>query len=36
MPGYLTQGFDYSAGHDNRLVPFVRFVNGELTVVETL
>lgn len=36
IPGYLTQGFDYSASHDNRLVPFVRFVNGELTVVETL
>ena len=36
IPGYLTQGFDYSGSHDNRVVPFVRFVNGELTVVETL
>lgn len=36
LPGYLTQGFDYSTSHDNRVVPFVRFVNGELTVVETL
>jgi tetratricopeptide (TPR) repeat protein len=36
IPGYLTQGYDYTVSHDNRVVPFVRFVNGELTVVETL
>src|SRR5690606_33539828 len=34
QPGYLYQGYDYQYGHDNQLVPFVKFVAGELTVVE--
>lgn len=34
LPGYLYQGYDYQYGHDNQLVPFVRFVAGELTVVQ--
>src|SRR5690606_18956661 len=34
QPGYLYQGYDYQYSHDNQLVPFVKFVAGELTVVE--
>lgn len=36
MPGYLYQGYDYQLSHDNQFVPFVRFVEGELTVVQNL
>lgn len=34
LPGYLYQGYDYRFGRDNQLVPFVKFVAGELTVVQ--
>lgn len=34
LPGYLYQGYDYQFGRDNQLVPFVKFVAGELTVVQ--
>lgn len=34
LPGYLYQGYDYQYGHDNQLVPFVKFTSGELTVVQ--
>lgn len=34
LPGYLHQGYDYQYGHDNQLVPFVKFVSGALTVVQ--
>jgi hypothetical protein len=34
FPGYLSQGFKYQYSRDNQLVPFVRFKNGVLTLVE--
>jgi hypothetical protein len=33
VPGYLTEGFDYQYGHDNRLIPFTTFRKGELTLI---
>lgn len=34
IPGFLSEGFNYQFSHDNQLVPFVRFRDGELVVVE--
>ncbi len=34
LPGHLFQGFRYQYSRDNQLVPFVKFVNGVLTLVE--
>lgn len=34
IPGYLFQGFKYQFSRDNQLVPFVKFRNGVLTLVE--
>ncbi len=34
LPGYLTQGFNYSDSRDNQLVPFVTFRNGALVLIE--
>jgi len=33
-PGHLFQGFQYSYSRDNQVVPFVKFKDGVLTVVE--
>lgn len=35
IPGYFFQGFNYQLSRDNQLVPFVKFKNGVLTLVET-
>ncbi len=34
VPGFLSEGFNYSISRDNRLVPFVQFRDGELMLVE--
>lgn len=34
IPGYLTEGFNYGPAHDNQLVPFIRFKNGQPAVVD--
>jgi hypothetical protein len=34
FPGYLGEGFNYQFGRDNQLVPFVRFKNGQITLIE--
>jgi tetratricopeptide (TPR) repeat protein len=33
QPGAIYQGFDYTGSQDNQYVPFVRFVGGQLVVV---
>lgn len=35
VPGHLFQGFRYQFSRDNQLVPFVKFQDGVLTLVET-
>jgi ABC-type branched-subunit amino acid transport system substrate-binding protein/predicted negative regulator of RcsB-dependent stress response len=35
IPGHLFQGFNYQYSRDNQLVPFVKFRNGVLSLVET-
>ena len=34
LPGYLSQGFKYQYSRDNQLVPFVKFKEGMLNLVE--
>lgn len=34
LPGYLFQGFQYQDGRDNQVVPFIRFKEGKLTLIE--
>jgi tetratricopeptide (TPR) repeat protein len=34
LPGYLFQGFHYQDGRDNQVVPFIRFTEGKLTLIE--
>src|SRR6185369_3524374 len=34
IPGNLTEGYNYQQGHSNELVPFVRFEDGEMKVLE--
>ena len=34
VPGYLTEGVDYRQGRSNSLIPFIRFTEGEMVVVE--
>ena len=34
LPGYLSEGFNYQAGRSNELIPFVRFDQGKLKVVD--
>jgi tetratricopeptide (TPR) repeat protein len=33
IPGYLSEGYNFQFGRDNQLVPFVRFIGGELRVI---
>lgn len=35
LPGYLSEGYNYQFSRDNQLVPFVKFVQGELMVIKT-
>jgi hypothetical protein len=32
VPGFLYQGYNFQFTHDNQIVPFVKFVDGELKV----
>jgi hypothetical protein len=32
-PGYLTVGYDYQNGNDNRYVPFICFRSGTITLI---
>lgn len=34
LPGYLSEGYNYQFSHDNQLVPFVKFEQGELTIIK--
>lgn len=34
LPGHLSQGFNYQNSRDNQLIPFVKFKEGVLTLVE--
>ncbi len=34
LPGYLFQGFNYQYSRENQVVPFVKFVDGKLTLIE--
>lgn len=34
IPGYLTEGFNYGAAHDNQLIPFIRFKRGQPFVID--
>jgi hypothetical protein len=34
LPGYLFQGFNFQDARDNQVVPFVKFVDGKLALVE--
>jgi hypothetical protein len=33
-PGFLTEGYDYTNGRDNQLVPFIRFEGGKPVVIK--
>ncbi len=35
-PGVMFEGYNFQTGHDNQLVPFVKFKQGELKVVDKL
>jgi hypothetical protein len=35
VPGYLSEGYDYTRGRDNQQIPFVKFEGGKLSVVES-
>jgi len=35
VPGFLTEGFDYQNGRTNERIPFIRFEEGIMQVVET-
>ncbi|MBL0740126.1 ABC transporter substrate-binding protein [Chryseolinea lacunae] len=34
IPGYLTEGYDYQHGRSNELIPFVRFEEGQMKVLD--
>lgn len=34
VPGYLTPGYDFTAGRTNQYVPFIKFQNGKLILIE--
>ena len=34
IPGYMTEGYSYQTGRSNELVPFVKFENGYIRVIE--
>ena len=34
VPGYLSEGYDYTRGRDNQQIPFVKFEGGKLGVVD--
>jgi hypothetical protein len=34
IPGYLSEGYNYQFSHDNQLVPFVKFIQGELVAIK--
>ena len=34
IPGYLTEGVDYRQSRSNSLIPFIRFTEGEMVIVE--
>lgn len=34
VPGYLTPGYDFTAGRTNQYVPFIKFQNGKLVLIE--
>lgn len=34
IPGHLTEGYNFQFSHDNQLIPFVRFVDGKMVVIE--
>lgn len=34
VPGYLTEGVDYRQSRSNALIPFIRFTEGEMVVVD--
>ncbi len=34
VPGHLIEGYNFQFSHDNQLIPFVRFKNGKMVVIE--
>ena len=34
IPGYLTEGYDYQYGRSNALIPFIKFDEGSMKVIE--
>ncbi len=34
IPGHLTEGYNFQFSHDNQLIPFVRFKDGKMVVIE--
>lgn len=34
IPGYLTEGYDYQFGRSNALIPFIKFDEGSMKVIE--
>jgi hypothetical protein len=34
LPGYLSEGFNYQNGRSNELIPFVKFDQGKIKVVD--
>jgi tetratricopeptide (TPR) repeat protein len=36
VPGFLLEGYDFTEGRDNHLVPFIKFDGGKLVVVDKL
>ncbi len=34
IPGYLVEGYNFQFSHDNQLIPFVRYKNGKMVVIE--
>jgi len=34
VPGYISQGYDFTGTHNNHLIPFVKFDGGRLVVVD--
>jgi ABC-type branched-subunit amino acid transport system substrate-binding protein len=34
IPGHLIEGYNFQFSHDNQLIPFVRFVDGKMVVIE--
>jgi hypothetical protein len=34
IPGFMSEGFSYQSSRDNQLVPFVKFIDGELVLID--